>query len=94
MKSRISTSTLLRNLKKKLWNMKVTIIPIVIGALGIVTKRMSTRNGGLENKRTRGDHPSYCIIEISQITKKSPGDKKKLVVTQTPVRKKHQVTLV
>ena len=23
---------------KKLWNMKVTVIPIVIGALGIVTK--------------------------------------------------------
>ena len=32
----ISTSTLLRN--KNLWNMKVMIIPIVIGAVGIVTK--------------------------------------------------------
>ena len=28
----------LANELKKLWNMKVTIIPIVIGALGIVTK--------------------------------------------------------
>ena len=34
---RISTSTLLENLKK-LWNMKVTIVPIVIGTLGTVTK--------------------------------------------------------
>ena len=25
---------------KKLWNMKVTIIPIVIGAFGTVTKRL------------------------------------------------------
>ena len=25
---------------KKLWNMKVTIVPIVIGALGIVTKEL------------------------------------------------------
>ena len=28
---------LARELKKKLWNMKVTIIPIVIGAFGTVT---------------------------------------------------------
>ena len=36
-KSEISTSTLLKNWKK-LWNMKVTIIPVVIGAFGTVTK--------------------------------------------------------
>ena len=29
---------LARELKKKLWNMKVTLVPIVIGALGTVTK--------------------------------------------------------
>ena len=29
---------LARELKKKLWNMKVTIVPIVIGALGTITK--------------------------------------------------------
>ena len=29
---------LARKLKKKLWNIKVTIIPIVIGAFGRVTK--------------------------------------------------------
>ena len=31
---------LVRQLKKKLWNMKVTVIPIVIGALGTITKRL------------------------------------------------------
>ena len=36
-KRRISTWTLLGKWKK-LWNMKVTVIPIVIGALGTVTK--------------------------------------------------------
>ena len=36
-KRRTSTSTLLGNWKK-LWNMKVTVIPIVIGAFGTVTK--------------------------------------------------------
>ena len=37
-------------------------------------QRISTRNGGLGNKRTSGDHPNDCIIEIGQNTEKSPGD--------------------
>ena len=37
MKREINTSTLIENWKKQ-WNMKVTIIPIVIGAFGTVTK--------------------------------------------------------
>ena len=49
--------------------------------------------GGLGNKRTNGDHPNYCIIEINQNTEKSPGDLKRLAVTQSPV-KDHQVTLM
>ena len=36
---------------KKLWNMKVTIIPIVIGALGTVTERLLK---GLEDLEVRG----------------------------------------
>ena len=43
---------------KKLWNMKMTIIPIVIGAFGTVTKGLIKSIGGLENKRTSGDHPN------------------------------------
>ena len=34
---------LARELKKKLWNMKVTIIPIVIGVFGTVTKGLLKR---------------------------------------------------
>ena len=46
---------------KKLWNMKVTIIPIMIGAFGTVTKRSLK---GLEvGRSTSGDHPNYSIIE-------------------------------
>ena len=33
---------------KKLWNMKVTFIPIVIGALGTVTKELVKRQEDLE----------------------------------------------
>ena len=36
---------------KKLWSMKVTAIPVVIGALGTVTKRLVQ---GLEDLKIRG----------------------------------------
>ena len=46
----ISTCDLARELKK-LWNMKVTIIPIVIGAFGTVTKGLLM---GLEDLEVDG----------------------------------------
>ena len=42
--------------------------------------------GGLGNKRTSRDHPNYYIIENGQNTEKSPGDLRRLAVTQTPVK--------
>ena len=78
---------------KKLWNMKVTIIPIVIGASGTVTKGLFQGTGGLGSWRTSGDHPNYSIIENDQNTEKSPGDLRRLVVTETPV-KDHQLKLM
>ena len=70
--------------------MKVTVIPIVIGALGTVPKELVK---GLEGLDTSGDHPNYSIVEIGQNTKKSPGNLGRLAVTQTPVEN-HQLTLV
>ena len=74
---------------KKLWNMQVTIIPIVIGAFGTVTK--GTR--GLWSWRTSGDHPNYDIIENGQNNNKSLGDLRRLAVTRPPV-KNHRLTLM
>ena len=37
--------------------MKVTVTPIVIGALGS-HQSFGTKTGGLGNKRTSGDHPN------------------------------------
>ena len=71
--------------------MKVTIIPIVIGAFGTV--RITKETGGFGGWRTSGDHPNYYIIENGQNTEKSPGDLRKVAVTQTPV-KDHQLTLM
>ena len=48
-------------------------------------QRIGTRTGRLGNKRASGYHPNYSIIEIGQNTEKSPGDLKRLAVTQIPV---------
>ena len=40
-----------------------------------------------------GDHPNYNIIEKSLNTLKSPGDLRRLAVTQT-LLKDHQLTLM
>ena len=50
-------------------------------------QRTGTETRRFGNKRTSVDHPNYSIVEISQNTEKSPGDLKRLAVTQTPVKK-------
>ena len=67
---------------KKLRNMEVTMIPIVIGTFSTVTKRLLL---GLGNKRTNGDHLNYSVVEMDQNTEKSPGDLRKLAVSQTSI---------
>ena len=67
--------------------MKVTIIPIVIGAF------IYTRTGGHRNKWTSEDLPNYSIVEICQNTEESPGDLRIFVVTQIPMRN-YWITLV
>ena len=67
-----------------MWNMKVTIIPIVIGALGLDNLEIT---GRVETVK------KYGMIEIGQNTEKSPGDLRRLAVTQTPV-KNHRLTLM
>ena len=55
---------------KKLWNVKVTIIPIVIGAFGTVTKGLLK---GLED------------LEVGNRVE-SPGDLRRLALPQSPVK--------
>ena len=69
--------------------MKVTVIPIAIGAFGRVTKGLVQR---LEDLEIRRDHSNY-IIEIGQNSKESSGDLRRLSVAQTPV-KNHLLTLI
>ena len=69
---------------KKLWNMKVTIIPVVIGNLSSVTKGLIKRLEDLEITG-RVETINHCIIEVDQNIEKSPGDLRRLAVTQTPM---------
>ena len=64
--------------------MKVTIVPIVIGALGTVTKGLLKGLDGHGSRRTGRDCPNGRIAENGQNPEKNPGDLRRLAVTQTP----------
>ena len=49
---------------KKLWNMKLTIIPIVVGALGTFTKGLVKNTRWVGSKRSSGYIPKYKMVEI------------------------------
>ena len=66
----------------------MTLILIVIGALGTVNKRSVQ---GLEDLEVREREES--IVEIDLNTKKSPVYLRRLAVNQTPVEN-HQLTMV
>ena len=59
---------------RKLWNMRMTVKPIVIGALVKGVWRVG-------NYWTNGDHQNYNIVEIGQNTEKGAGDPRSLAVT-------------
>ena len=69
------------------------VVPIVVGALGTVTKGLVKGLEGNGNKMTVEDNPNCNIVEPGQNTEKSPRDLKRLVVTQTSV-KDHRLTLM
>ena len=64
----------------------MTVILVVIGALGTVTQRNNTGAEGLGNKRTNGNYTNESIFKIDLNTEKSPGNLRRLAVTQTAVR--------
>ena len=50
---------------KKLWNIKVTLISIVVGATGTVPKSSEKRLGGIRDHRENSDHPDHSSLKIS-----------------------------
>ena len=66
--------------------MKVTIVLIVIGALGPNNNRIIKRSGGLGSWRTGRDYLYDSIVKNGQNPETSPGDMGRLTVTQTDVK--------
>ena len=66
--------------------MKVTLILIIIGALGMVLKNLVRGTGRIGSQRMNRDHPNYCIAKIAQNTEKSPEDLRIFAVYLTPVK--------
>ena len=63
-------------------------------ALVTVNKSSENESKELDISEKKRDYPDYSIADIGQNTPKSPGDLKRLGVTQTPqktpVRKTHK----
>ena len=59
---------------RKLRNMRVTVIPIITGALGTVNKCLEKRTEGVLNQPTNRDHLDYSIVEIGQNIEKCPEE--------------------
>ena len=47
--------------------MRMTVIPILVGAIGTVSKDLEKENGGIENQRKNRDHPDQYIFKISYL---------------------------
>ena len=59
--------------------MKVTVIPIIISALGTVNEMLGKGSERVGNWRRNRDHVKYSIKEKSE---KASGDLRRLAVTQ------------
>jgi hypothetical protein len=55
---------------KRMWNMKRTIIPAVIGATGIVTKGLKNNLGAIAVKHSTDSPQKTSILGTAHITRK------------------------
>ena len=71
---------------KKLWNMKVSVLLILLYTLGTITKCFEKRLWNLDI-RVWIETTQTIVIKISLNTTKSPGDQRRYAVTQISVGK-------
>ena len=70
---------LVRNLKK-LWNVRVVVIPVVVGALRTVPKSLQR---GLKQLEIRGTAKTILTTELLRLVRILRSVQRKLVVTHT-----------
>ena len=73
--------------KKKLRNMRVATVSIVIGSLKTVPQKLEKRNVRVGNRKKNQDHAEKLFAKNEQNTKKSPGGLRRLTVTQIMVKR-------
>ena len=71
--------------------MTVTMIPIVVAVLGLVSKSLEKKTERTRNQLKNRDQPNHNIFKDR--LEKSPGDLRKLPVIQTPVKDPQQTLL-
>ena len=69
---------------------KERLITTTIGELGTVPEVLEIGIGTAWNRKKNWNHSDYNIIEINQITQKSRGDMRRLVISQTQVKVNQQ----
>ena len=69
------------DLARELKNIKVAVIYVIVGALGMIPKYWKKETGRTGDQRKNGAHPDHSIVKISKNTWKSPGDLSRLAVT-------------
>ena len=70
---------------KKLWNMKVMVIPVVFGALGTVTKKLVQWLEDLEISWRVKTIQTAALLRSAWLLRRVLEDLRRLTVTQTPV---------
>ena len=71
----------------------MTVIPLVVGPFGTVPEGLKKRLEELKISKKNRNHQYYSIAEKGQNTDKSPGDLRKITITQIPL-KDQQLKLV
>ena len=55
----------------------------------ISLQRLEKETGRLGNQRMNREHLDYSTVEVAQNTEKRPANRRRLVVTQTPVKDRY-----
>ena len=59
---------------KRVYNRKVSVIPVVVGALGTISQMIEKETERVGNLKTNRSHLDCSIIKIGLNTEKSPGE--------------------
>ena len=75
--------------RRKLWNMRVTVIPFVNGKLETVSKGLERELEDLDIGGSAKTIQTTALLRSARNIEKDPGDWRRLVINQTPMKCHH-----